>query len=213
MNLNAEQIMAYLKEVVRVIESEKNYLSDLDRKLGDGDHGVTMSIGFKAIDKKLEELNEEKKVSTILKNAGMSFLDAVGSSVGPLYASGFLKAGNALGDKEILEDQDIVTLWIEFADGVALRSGAKVGDKTILDTLVPFRNSLKESDASSNLLERFEIAVEAGRSGMEQTKTMQSSIGRSSRLGERSVGTIDPGSASAHYIISTFKKYIESQNS
>ncbi|MCC5895611.1 MAG: dihydroxyacetone kinase subunit L [Alkalibacterium sp.] len=210
MNLNADHLTRYLKTVVEKIEEEKNYLSELDRKLGDGDHGVTMSIGFNAVNKKLDELTDEKKVKTVLTSAGMSFLDAVGSSVGPLYASGFIKAGNALGDKEELTDEDIFSLWTSFVDGVEHRSGAKVGDKTILDTLIPFRESLKETSDSDGIVERFSKAVKAGKSGMEETENMQSNIGRSSRLGERSIGTKDPGATSAYLIIQTFLSYIES---
>lgn len=210
MKLKADDIKAYLKAVTKKVEEEKNYLSELDRKLGDGDHGVTMSIGFTAVDKKMDELKDEQKIKPILTSAGMSFLDAVGSSVGPLYASGLLKAGNSVGDKEELSDEDIVTLWSSFVDGVEHRSGAKVGDKTILDTLIPFRESLTDSTDTTDVLEQFKEAVEAGKKGMEETEQMQSSIGRSSRLGERSIGTKDPGATSAYLIIQAFLDYMQS---
>jgi len=209
--LKANDIIAYLKDVVDVIEEKKNYLSELDRKLGDGDHGVTMSIGFTAVNKKLDELKDETSIKKILNTTAMSFLDAVGSSVGPLYASGFMRAANAVGDKEVLEEDDIISMWTSFAEGVEQRSGAKVGDKTILDTLVPFKDELKDADGAVDFIDQYSQAVTAGKTGMEETENMQSKIGRSSRLGERSIGAQDPGATSAYLIIDTFLNYLKNK--
>lgn len=210
MNITAEDYKDYLKQVVNVIEEEKDYLCELDRKLGDGDHGVTMSIGWQAIKEDLnEKLAEEKDCSKISSTIGMTFLNAVGSSVGPLYATGFIKGAQSVKGKEKLNDKDLANYWIAFGDGIKERSQAEVGDKTIIDTLEPMIKVLKDQFRSTgNFLESFKEAVHAAEKGMKSTEHMISKIGRSSRLGERSIGVQDPGATSAYIIIATFLTFI-----
>ncbi|WP_054711395.1 dihydroxyacetone kinase subunit DhaL [Bacillus sp. JCM 19041] len=185
---------------------ERDYLCELDRQLGDGDHGVTMSIGWKAVGDKLRELESEQDISVICKEVAMTFLNAVGSSVGPLYATGFLQAGKSIKGMTTLTKEDVKTFWISFAEGIEYRGGAKVGDKTMVDTLSPLGIYLRNSGHGFDA----EGAIAAARQGMESTKELQSSVGRSSRLGNRSIGAIDPGSASAYLLFKTFCESIQS---
>ncbi|MFG6150325.1 dihydroxyacetone kinase subunit DhaL [Halobacillus sp. B23F22_1] len=204
MSVNAKEFIQYFKKVVEVMENEKDYLCELDRKLGDGDHGVTMSIGWQAVNKTLnDELAEESDCGKISSSVGMTFLNAVGSSVGPLYATGFMRGGKAIKGKKELIDEDLKAYWIAFTDGVRDRSQAKVGDKTMIDTLAPFEKVLSDSQ-SSDFQAVFTEALEAGEKGMKSTVDLASNIGRSSRLGERSVGVQDPGATSVYFILSTF---------
>lgn len=213
MNVTAQELIYYFKEVVEVMETEKDYLCDLDRKLGDGDHGVTMSIGWQAVNEKLNgELMEETDCGKISITVGKTFLDAVGSSVGPLYATGFLRGAKAIRGKSELTDEDLAAFWVAFGNGVQERGQAKVGDKTIIDTLAPAVETLEESFAKSgDFVSAFKEAVAAGKAGMESTKDLISKIGRSSRLGERSVGAQDPGATSAYFILATFLSFVEAR--
>lgn len=206
MNFTAKDFINYLLDVVSMIEEQKEYLCDLDRKLGDGDHGVTMSIGWQAVKKKIdEELINETDCGKISSVVGMTFLNAVGSSVGPLYATGFIKGAQAVKDKSELNDKDLTDFWVAFGNGIKDRGKAQVGDKTMIDTIDPFVKSLEENFAQSqDFLAAFEEAVLAGKKGMESTTDLISKIGRSSRLGERSRGAQDPGATSAYFIIDTF---------
>ncbi|UTR07734.1 dihydroxyacetone kinase subunit L [Alkalihalobacillus sp. LMS6] len=179
---------------------ERDYLCELDRQLGDGDHGVTMVIGWKAIGKQVVELTNETDISVICKEVAMTFLNAVGSSVGPLYATGFLQAGKGLKGVEELSLTDVKSFWIAFSEGIEYRGGAKIGDKTMVDTLAPLAAFLRDSEKDFDM----DGALAAAREGMESTKQMHSNVGRSSRLGDRSVGAIDPGAASAFFLFETF---------
>lgn len=214
MNINAKEFIEYFKKVVNVMEEEKDYLCELDRKLGDGDHGVTMSIGWQAVNEQLyDKLSEEEDCGKISSNVGMTFLNAVGSSVGPLYATGFMRGGKSIKGKSTLNDTDLAEFWISFITGVKERSQAEIGDKTIIDTLEPAVNALKDNFLKTNdFVSAFTEAVSAGKEGMESTTNLISKIGRSSRLGERSKGFQDPGATSAYMILKTFLSFINSKD-
>jgi dihydroxyacetone kinase-like protein len=212
MKFSAEDLKTFLKNVVNVIEENKDYLSELDRKLGDGDHGVTMSIGWQAINEKLNgELQSEQDCGKICTTTARTFLSAVGSSVGPLYATGFLRGAKVLQGKSELTDEDLKDFWIAFIEGIKERGKAEVGDKTMIDTLQPALESLKRNfNQTHDFRKVFLQTVSDGKKGMESTKNLVSKKGRSSRLGERSVGYQDPGATSAFLILSMFLTTINS---
>lgn len=212
MKFSAVDLKIFLKNVVEVMEDNKEYLSELDRKLGDGDHGVTMSIGWQAIDEKLnEELVVEEDCGKICITTGRTFLSAVGSSVGPLYATGFLRGAKVFQNKTELTGEDLKDFWVAFIEGIKERGGAEVGDKTMIDTLYPASESLKSNfEKEQDFVNAFTESVAAARKGMESTKDLLSKRGRSSRLGERSLGNQDPGATSAYLILETFLTTINS---
>jgi dihydroxyacetone kinase-like protein len=213
MIFTADDFKRFLKAVVYEVEEKKDYLSELDRKLGDGDHGVTMSIGWQAIDEKLNnELKDEEDISKICITAGRTFLSAVGSSVGPLYATGLLRGAKAIQNKVDLTEADIKEFWIAFIDGIKERGKAEVGDKTMVDTLQPALECLQEyNPQSTDFLKAFSETVGAAKKGMESTKDLLSKKGRSSRLGERSIGNQDPGATSAFLILNAFLTTVQSK--
>lgn len=206
----AEDWKRYFKSVAVAIDKEKDILSELDRKIGDGDHGVTMSIGWQAVKEKLEgELKDAQDCGKICVAVGRIFLNAVGSTVGPLYATGFLRGANVLQQKSMLSGEDLVQFWTAFVDGIKARGQAEVGDKTMVDTFAPARDALRENFAQSgDLLRAFTEAVAAGEQGMRSTRELISKKGRSSRLGQRSVGNQDPGATSAYILLQTFLQSI-----
>jgi phosphoenolpyruvate---glycerone phosphotransferase subunit DhaL len=212
MKFSAEEFKIFLKNVVTMIEEKKEYLCELDRKLGDGDHGVTMSIGWQAINEKLNnELKDEQDCGKIAILTGRTFLSAVGSSVGPLYATGFMRGAKAFQGKSEVTDVELKDFWVAFIEGIKERGKAEVGDKTMVDTLQPALETLKmQYDQSGDFLISFTEAVTAAEKGMESTKDLLSKRGRSSRLGERSLGTKDPGATSSYLILSTFLETIKS---
>lgn len=215
MNFTAENLKTFLHNVANIMEENKDHLSELDRKIGDGDHGVTMSIGWQAVKEKLAgDLQHESDCGKICITAGRTFLSAVGSSVGPLYATGFLRGAKAFQNKSEVSDADLTDFWIAFGEGIKERGQAKVGDKTMVDTLQPAMEALKSNfERTGDFTEAFAEAVESGKKGMESTKDLLSKRGRSSRLGERSLGCQDPGATSAYLILSTFLSTIRSLQS
>src|SRR5699024_3329201 len=113
------------------VEAEKDYFCELDRKLGDGDHGVTMSIGWQAINEKLDtDLLEEVDLAKISVGVGKTFLSAVGSSVGPLYATVFMRGAKVVKGETTFTYEHLKDFWVAFAYGVQERGQANVGDKT-----------------------------------------------------------------------------------
>ncbi|WP_298787567.1 dihydroxyacetone kinase subunit DhaL [uncultured Marinococcus sp.] len=201
--MQAEEWKNYFESAHIVLEENKTYLCELDRALGDGDHGITMSIGWKAVQEALHsKLADETDCGKIAMTAGRSFLSAVGSSVGPLYASGFMAGAKAVKNKTELSMEDMRQFWIEFTNGVQERSQAEPGDKTMVDVLYPVQEALQSEDGTVE--KKFEQASQAAKDGMEATREMSSQKGRSSRLGERSIGHQDPGATSMQLLFSTF---------
>ncbi|AVL77501.1 MULTISPECIES: dihydroxyacetone kinase subunit DhaL [Staphylococcus] len=210
MTLTSETYKSFILALAELFEEQKDNLCELDRKIGDGDHGVTMNIGYQAVKSTIHnELQVQDDIAKISVAVGKSFLDAVGSSVGPLYASGFLKSAVAVKNKTELDDTDLYQFWIAFSKGIKARGKAEIGDKTMIDTLEPFYLSLETSKYQSiNFKEAFEIALLEAKKGMESTKDIVSNKGRSKRLGYRSQGHVDPGAMSAYLMLNTFKSYV-----
>ncbi|MBB6451387.1 dihydroxyacetone kinase-like protein [Geomicrobium halophilum] len=198
--MNAKEWKSFLIGLSDIMKENRDYLCELDRYLGDGDHGVTMAEGWTAVKEHLEEM-EETDCGKLSMKAGKIFLDTVGSSVGPLYASGFLSGARCIKEKEKLQNEDLVEFWEAFIEGVQDRGQAEIGDKTTLDTWLPILGELKKSKApETKLLNANELAEQ----GMQATKDMVAVKGRASRLGDRSLGYQDPGATSAHLIYSSF---------
>lgn len=212
MKLSIKQFKRFFYHVADTMEQEKDNLSELDRALGDGDHGVTMSIGWQAVVEKLDSIQYEE-CGSLCKDIAMSFLNAVGSSVGPLYATAFLRGAVKLQGKKELEEADIIQFWQVFVEGIKERGQAQVGDKTMMDTWIPAIHALNASrEKGHNLIESFEAAVNAGEEGMKATIQMHSLKGRSSRLGDRAVGHQDPGATSAYLILLAFLSFLKRYN-
>lgn len=187
-----------MQSAARDIFAASDHLSELDGAIGDGDHGVTMTIGWQAVLKAMEALRTDATISQQCDASAQAFLDAVGASAGPLYASAFQSAGRAVSNRLNLDAGSIV-LWIEgMAEGIQSRGKAEVGEKTMLDAWFPActaaRSALDEGLDAEGCLS---AAAEAARRGASDTKEMVSQRGRSKVLGDRSIGHIDAGAVSA----------------
>ncbi|QTH42686.1 dihydroxyacetone kinase subunit L [Cohnella sp. LGH] len=192
-------------EIGERIEEKKEELCDLDRVIGDGDHGISMAIGWQAIREDLARLEREEDLGALMRSVSRTFLNAVGASVGPLYGTAFLRGSAVLIGKEEAEAEDVMRFWIAVANGIQQMGKAQIGDKTMLDTWLPIAASLESSLEAGEACEpALDKAAEAGRIGMEATRDLISRLGRSGRLGERSKGHIDPGAASAYVLFSAF---------
>jgi len=192
-----------LGRIVQKLEKEESYLNRLDADIGDGDHGRTISTSLR---KALEELGSEGDldIGAFLKRVGRSLAFSAGAATGPLFGTAFMEAGKALEGKEALSLEDWVRALEAAEEGIERRGKAKVGEKTMLDTIYPALQSLKESlSCNEPPGEALEKARDSARKGMESTRDLISRRGRSSRLGERTKGHIDPGAASSYFILET----------
>ncbi|MFW6266804.1 MAG: dihydroxyacetone kinase subunit DhaL [Halanaerobium sp.] len=188
-----------------VIIENREYLTELDAAIGDGDHGINLARGFKKLKEKLENESFENR-NELLKLTAMTLISNVGGASGPLYGTAFLNISKVISDNK-LELDDLIEIAEEAIAGIQKRGKAEAGEKTMLDTIIPAAESLKDSRANNvdldTALNRCLIAAE---DGMENTIEMQATKGRASYLGERSIGHQDPGATSSYLMIKTFIK-------
>ncbi len=192
-----------LEKIVQKLEKEESYLNHLDADIGDGDHGRTIATSFR---KALEELNLEGDldIGVFLKKVGRNMAFSGGAATGPLFGTAFMEAGKVLEGEKALSLRDWAIALESAEEGIKKRGKAKVGEKTMLDTIHPAVESLKKSFSCNEPIEKaLEKARQSAQKGMESTKDLISKRGRSSRLGERTKGHIDPGAASSYFILET----------
>ncbi len=196
-----EHVIQWLQAVAVVFEQHKEYLTQLDAAIGDADHGINMHRGFQKVMAQLPTFME-KDIGTILKNTGMALLSSVGGASGPLYGTFFMRAGMAVGAKETLVPADLMTLLQAAVSGVQERGKAQVGDKTMVDALLPaleaFQKALQDNHEITEALQQ---SVAAAEQGMKETIPLVAKKGRASYLGERSAGYQDPGATSAYLVL------------
>lgn len=201
--ISSARLVAMFDAIAAKIESEKARLCELDGLIGDADHGIAMENGFTAVKNALAGIDASTAdPATILNTAAKSFLNAVGASSGPLYATAFMRGAAAVKGKAALADVDVVAMIQAMAKGIQDRGKAEVGEKTMIDAWGPAAAALA---AGSDLRTSLDAAVKAAQDGAEATKQMVARKGRSERLGERSLGAMDPGAASAVVIIETMR--------
>lgn len=198
--ITSQDIAAALKNVADKMEANLEGLCKLDGEIGDADHGIAMATGFAAVRDAVDGLGDDPAPSDVLNSAARSFLNAVGASSGPLYATAFMRAAVSVKGKTELDDADVPGLVSAMADGIAHRGKAKPGDKTMLDAWLPASEAaLAAAGQPAGAVLR--AAATAAQSGAEGTRDMQARLGRAARLGERSLGHVDPGAASAALVL------------
>ena len=193
-----------LDDVASAVRASTDELTELDRAIGDGDHGANLRRGFDAVTELTPEL-EGMPPGAALQKAGMTLVMKVGGASGPLYGSLLMGIGKALADSPQSETpgpSEIADALQAGVDMVRKRGKSDVGEKTMLDVLVPVCEALREGVSQSlpvpHLLD--DVSAAAGR-GLESTRALQARKGRASFLGERSVGHLDPGARSSQLIV------------
>jgi dihydroxyacetone kinase-like protein len=211
MSVSLEQVKSILLDICKVIEEQKDYLSTLDQAIGDGDHGFNMARGFEIVREKMKNV-PGTDIGELLKITAMALISNVGGASGPLYGTLFLRASGSAKGLTAIDLPGFITLFRDGIKGVQERGKAEVGEKTMIDVLVPVLESL-EKDSSAGLLgkEAFSNAAIVAAECAEKTKNIQASKGRASYLGERSIGHIDPGAMSSCLIIQTISKALDKQ--
>ena len=204
-NLNTKEFIQIFFKICENIEKNKDYFSELDRAIGDGDHGVTMSIGWTAVKEKLSEFSDDITFDKICIQIASSFLNAVGASAGPLYATALMRGGAKLKGLKSVNSSQMADFFEAAANGIKERGKAELGDKTMFDVWFPVSQVMKiNAEQNEDIIEILLKGSLMADQAMKSTKDMLSNKGRSSKLGERSKGHIDPGAASSEMIIRTF---------
>lgn len=204
MGCTAKDVIAALRAGAAVVAEHRDELIQLDREIGDADHGENMDRGFRAVVDKLDTAAPETP-GAALKLAATVLISTVGGASGPLYGTAFLRAAAAAGDAEELDAADVAKLLQAGVDGVVARGKAELGDKTMIDALSPAAEAA-HSAADSGAVGGKVLAAgaEAAHEGARSTEPMVARKGRASYLGERSAGHIDPGARSTALLLSAF---------
>lgn len=194
--------------VLKAITSDKDYLCQLDAKIGDGDHGLNMARGAMAAEEALEELDDAANVKEVLQAVGDAVVMNVGGTAGPLYGAGILAAAEVVDADSKLDAGTLEKVFSAIVSAIQRRGRAVKGDKTMLDVLIPIRDSFKaENTVGKNFQQILTEARDAARDGVEFTKTIPARKGRASYFGDKSIGYEDPGAMSSLIMFRTLCAY------
>ncbi|MDB7986177.1 dihydroxyacetone kinase subunit DhaL [Faecalicoccus pleomorphus] len=190
-----------VKEIIQTIHNNSVYLSEIDGETGDGDHGINMNKGFLMADIRIKE---DDSFSEALKKLGKTLVMDIGGSMGPIYGTFFSKLSRTLKTEEKIDAKLFEEALKNAEEGLMDLAGAKPGDKTLVDTIVPAYESFKEAqEAGKGFKECLEALKIGAEQGKESTRDMVAKLGRASRLGERSKGHLDAGATSCCIILQT----------
>ena len=200
MSLDAAWALRWIELAAAQVAEQRDYLVDLDRAIGDGDHGENMDRGFKAA---VEALGQDQpaSVAEVLKTVAKTLMSTVGGAAGPLYGTAFLRASKAAGDGE-LDSAGVAAVIAGALNGIQARGKATTGEKTMVDAWTPALEAARAAaEAGSDPVAVLEAAATAAEAGAAATEPMRATKGRASYLGERSIGHLDPGAVSTSLIL------------
>ena len=201
MSLNRTQIVFNDTASAEIYTTESDFLTGLDREIGDADHGLNMHRGFSKVVEKLPSI-ADKDIGFILKNTGMVLLSSVGGASGPLFGTFFIRAAQVTQAHQSLTLEELYQMMRDGAEGVISRGKAEPGDKTMCDVWLPVVESLRQScEQKLSVQAALEAASQQAEAAAQSTITMQARKGRASYLGERSIGHQDPGATSVMFMM------------
>jgi len=188
--MNTAQLVTATRAALERLAGHADELGDLDQALGDGDLGVTISSGADAVSSALEGVPADARPADVLRVAAKAFASANPSTMAALVAGALLAGARAWGDATEVGRAEGAALAAAAAESISTRGKSAVGDKTILDALVPAADALRDAPGTA---EAVDAAVAAAAQGVEQTTQLQSQKGRAAWLQERSRGLPDGG--------------------
>ncbi|WP_114569796.1 dihydroxyacetone kinase subunit DhaL [Exiguobacterium flavidum] len=196
MKLTTNDLRTALLNAADKMEEHKDELTDLDREIGDGDHGINMSRGFQAVKKELEAKQDFADLGELSKLVGMTLIKTVGGASGPLYGTIFVKFANTWKGVGEAEGDALVSGFEEALEGIKTRGKADAGEKTMIDVWTPFINALKSEGDLSHAIDE----------GLAHSKTIMATKGRASYFGEATKGVQDPGALSSSLLLNELKE-------
>lgn len=207
--LNAVTTRGMLNYAADQIIDSLSLLTEVDSKIGDGDHGIGMSGGMKKVKEKLAALHGCNDVYELFAEAGKVMLMSMGGASGVIFGTMYMGGAKGKVPKAELSPDDISALFRESLESIKARGKAKVGDKTMVDALEPAVIAMEQT-AGKGLLPMLEAAEEAAAKGLENTKQYQAKFGRAKSLMERAIGFQDAGATSVSIIFRSMREYIAS---
>ena len=204
MTCTAEGVAAALRAAAEVVAEHRAELIELDRAIGDGDHGENMNRGFAAIVAALDAGVPDTPAG-VVKLAATTLISKVGGAAGPLYGTAFLRAAGKLGDASEMDTAALVEALRAALEGVQARGKAVGGDATMVDALLPAVSAAEAAaEGGGDVAAVFTAAADAADRGAESTVDLVPRKGRASYLGERAVGHMDPGARSTALLLRAF---------
>lgn len=195
-----------LGAISATMDQSRDYLIELDQQNGDGDLGISMSEGFRAACKALLD-SEQKDMGAAIMQCALAFNEAAPSTLGTIISFGFFGMAKALKGKESVDFRGFAESFNAGVERIMLKSGAKPGEKTIIDALYPAAEAmLAQADDPTKAVC---AAYEAAKAGSEATKNMRAVHGRAVYYGEKSIGVLDGGSVAGKIIIKSIKEYVK----
>jgi dihydroxyacetone kinase-like protein len=208
-SVQASTVTAWMSEIAESVSAERDYLTQLDAAIGDGDHGINMDRGFSAVQVALAEQDRDVPPGRLLIVAGKTLVSTVGGASGPLWGSAFRRVGRSLGDAAEWDAEQLVEALGAARDGVVELGAAAPGDKTMVDALTPAVDAMRSSlDGGATLAAAVTAAAEAAEDGARATVPLQARKGRASYLGERSIGHQDPGATSVALVMRALERAV-----
>ncbi|MEF9941881.1 MAG: dihydroxyacetone kinase subunit DhaL [Lachnospiraceae bacterium] len=207
--LTVDQVTDMIIETCNAIIESKPYLTEVDSKIGDGDHGIGMSGGMEKAKAELISKRPFADINAIFKTTGMTMLNSMGGASGVIFGSMFLGGVKGLESLKELDGESLAKIMRGSANAIQARGKAQVGDKTMIDALVPAVEAMEVSD-KEDVVEVLKVAKDAAAQGVEASKKMIAKFGRAKSLMERAVGYQDAGATSVSIIFDAMYKYVKS---
>ncbi len=203
MSISKQQILQWVNAYASVISENKELLTRLDSEIGDADHGASMDRGFQAVVAKLLTVVEQD-IGTLFKTVGMTLVSTMGGASGPLYGTLFMQMSMGTTGKQELSLAEFASAFETGVKGVQMRGKANLGDKTMLDSLLPAVDALNAGVTNGSGFDTtLQVAERAAYKGMLDTIPIIARKGRASYLGERAIGHQDPGATSSYLLVKT----------
>ena len=205
MTQSLDDLDLVLNTAAKTIVDNAVYFAQLDAVVGDGDFGYSLRNGWEVVLSDYDTF-DRTSVGTILKKIGLTLAGKVGGVSGPIWGTAFLRAGATAGDKTELTPDDVIAILRAAIAGIMARGGASLGEKTLLDALVPATDSLEASFADPAIgedhgVEAIQKAADVATKAAEETKGMLAMRGRAAYTGERSIGSVDAGATAIGVIL------------
>ncbi|SFQ03148.1 dihydroxyacetone kinase subunit DhaL [Salibacterium halotolerans] len=204
MELTTNVMKYWLVTADEKMQTHKEYLSELDQAIGDGDHGHNMARGFQVAAENAKESTEED-IGALMKAAAMTLISKVGGASGPLYGTAFLKASDKWKGKTSLSKDEFAEGLEAAVEGIKTRGKAEAGSKTMLDVWTPVLDYVQHHDIAAP-----DVSAKAKES-MEQTESMKAEKGRASYYGEESISHIDPGAYSSYLLFEALAEALDKE--
>jgi phosphoenolpyruvate---glycerone phosphotransferase subunit DhaL len=197
------QVCWMLEGAARQVRAHHERLSRLDGAVGDGDHGATMLRAMEAA-AKAASANSKAGLKALFSAVAWGILSCDGGATGPLLGSFFLGLSDAVGEKAKLDCADLVSVFEGGVEKMQQQTRARIGDKTMMDALLPALAALKAADPAAGIEGALRQAAEAAAKGAEATEAMRAKFGRARNLGDRVLGHLDPGAVSVSLLLKGF---------